>query len=78
METKLLTIDEALHYVGQFSFYQWLICFICAMIYYTQGITTLMMHFVALSPAWECVKNSSVCTSSANFIFDNNLRCYMN
>ena len=45
---------------------------------YTQGMTTLMMYFVALSPTWECVKNSSVCTTSAHFAFDNDLRCYMN
>ena len=41
-------------------------------------MTTFMMYFVALSPTWECVKNSSVCTTSAHFAFDNDLRCYMN
>ena len=75
----MLTIDEALQYEAlQFSVYQWLICFICAMVYYTQGMTTLMKYFVSVSPTWECVTNSSVCTSSAHFAFDNDLMCYMN
>ena len=49
MKIKLVTIDEALNYVGQFGFYQWFTCFLCAMINYAQGMTVLTMCFVALS-----------------------------
>ena len=78
MNVKLVAIDEALNYVGQFGFYQWLTCFLCAMINYAQGMTVLMMYFVALSPQWECTKNSIICNSSEIFSSYNNGRCSMN
>ena len=72
MKIKLVTIDEALNYVGQFGFYQWFTCFLCAMINYAQGMTVLTMCFVALSPQWECTKNSTICNSSEIFSSNNN------
>ena len=57
MDMEVTTIDETLNHVGQFGFYQWFTCFLCAMINYAQGMTGLMMYFVALSPQWECTKN---------------------
>ena len=78
MDMEVTTIDETLNHVGQFGFYQWFTCFLCAMINYAQGMTGLMMYFVALSPQWECTKNSTICNSSEIFPSYNNWRCSMN
>ena len=77
METKYVSVDEMLTYVGAYGPYQWILDAIFSVIMVPQTFQILIMYFAALSPAWKCATNSTVCISNETFANDDNKRCSM-
>ena len=79
-ETKILSMDEVLPFIGEFGKFQIILEAAFCILIIPPAMLTLLPYFVQHIPPWQCSRNSTICPYNVTFSAHDKLyksRCNM-